>query len=701
MGMLKKLQEEIVLEKRVVLSCMLLFLTAGIASAVFAEDIQTLDVVEVVDSAENVVGTADSANEGTVLKKQLDARTVYRPGGLLEIMPGLIVTQHSGEGKAGQYYLRGFNLDHGTDLRITVDGMLVNQRTHGHGQGWADLNFLIPELVGSMQYKKGPYYAEDGDFASAGATNLNYVNTLKQGIAVATAGQNGYSRALLADSSGIGNGSLLYALEYLHYDGPWTSPEDFLKLNGVLRYSIGSEENGFNITAMAYKSEGNATNQIARRAVDSGLISRFDSLDPSDGAETSRYSLSSSWQRAGGSSVTKANIYMIAHELDLYANVTYFMDDPVNGDQFKQSDRRVMTGFNTSHVWLTNWGGHEAENTIGIQLQNDNIFVGLDKTKQRRTLSVVRFDHVVESSAGIYFQNSLRWTEKFRTVAGLRSDFYQARVDSDNSANSGMLSDSITNPKLSIILGPWIQTEFFINMGGGFHSNDVRGTTITTTPGAGVGANLPAKKSPLLVRSRGYELGARTAAVSGLQSSLALYVLDFDSELVFIGDAGTTSPGRPSRRIGFEFANYYTPTAWLTIDADISYAQARFTAADPAVSGYHIPGAVEGVASLSAAVDNLGPYFGSLQLRYFGPRALIEDNSVRSKATTSLNGRIGYKLEKNLALALEGFNLLDNRASAIDYYYESQLKGEAEPVADIHFHPIEPRSFRLNVVYYF
>ena len=264
-------------------------------------------------------------------------------------------------------------------------------------------------------------------------------------------------------------------------------------------------------------------------------------------------------------------------------------------------------------------------------------------------LSVVRFDHVVESSGALYFQNSLHWFEKFRSEAGIRADLYRFNVDSDNPANSGQAYDSIINPKLNLIFGPWAKTEFFVNTGGGFHSNDARGTTITVTPGSGPDANLPAQKVSPLVRSRGYEVGARTAIIPGLQSSLTLYQLDFDSELVFEGDAGTTSPGRPSRRLGFEFANFYKPTSWLTIEADFAYAQARFTAPDPdpTVKGDYIPGATEGVGSISVTVNNIGPFFGGLQLRYLGPRPLIEDNSVRSSATTLLSGRIGYKINKN------------------------------------------------------
>jgi hypothetical protein len=392
---------------------------------------------QVQSSSEELIGAADSANQGTVLKKQLDARTVYRPGELMETVPGLIVSQHSGEGKANQFYARGFNLDHGTDLRTSVDGMLVNQRSHGHGQGWTDLNFLIPEIAAGLQYKKGPYYAEEGDFSSAGSVNINYADTLPQGVASISAGQQGFKRLLIADSPKLGAGNLLYAIELQTKDGSWTTPEDYRKFNSVLRYSQGDAQNGFNVTAMAYRGIWNATDQIPQRAVDSGQISRLDTLDASDGGDVYRYSLSTAWQRTRGNGVTRANAYIIQHDLNLFSNFTYFLDDPVNGDQFYQPDKRTLSAANISHAWLTQWSGREVENTIGLQLQNDNIFNGLYNTKTRQTLSTTRRDHIVESSAAVHFQNSLRWMEKFRTVAGLRSDFYGFNVNSDNPANSG------------------------------------------------------------------------------------------------------------------------------------------------------------------------------------------------------------------------------------------------------------------------
>jgi hypothetical protein len=668
----------------------LLFMhTAG-----WAADEQTLGTVTVESSRTSQLGVSDTANVGIVTQKQLEARTVYRPGELLEATPGLIVSQHSGEGKASQFYLRGFNLDHGTDLRTTVDGMLVNQRSHSHGQGWTDLNFLIPELVDHLEFKKGTYYAPEGDFASAGAASINYANKLDQGIASFGIGQNGFERTLLANSPAVGNGNLLYALELYHNDGPFVHPDDYRKINGVLRYSEGNAGNGFNVTAMAYKAKWNSTDQIAQRAVDSGQISRFDAIDPSDGGRSHRYSLSAAWNKTSAMESTSFNAYVIHNQLDLYSNFTYFLDDPVHGDQFNQPDRRTTSAANTAHTWRTKLFGKDSENTVGLQLQNDNIFNGLFSTVNRQRLSTTREDHIVESSVGAYFQNSTTWSDKFRTVAGVREDYYRFNVASNLAANSGAVRDSIASPKLSLIFGPWAKTEYYFNVGTGFHSNDARGTVITTDPKSGD----PADKVTPLVRSKGVEVGVRTEAIAGLQSAFSLYRLDFDSELTFQGDAGTTQAGRPSRRYGFEFSNYYKPRDWLTVDADVAFARARFRDLDPV--GERIPGAVEGVASLALAVDNIGPYFGAIQLRYFGPRPLIEDNSVRSNSTTTLNGRLGYKFSRKLRVQLEGFNLTNRKDSAIDYFYPSRLASEPAGAAinDVHFHPIESRSFRVTMV---
>jgi outer membrane receptor protein involved in Fe transport len=655
-----------------------------------------LNTVVVTGSRASQLDVAPSASAGVVTQKQLEARTVYRPGELLEVTPGLIVSQHSGEGKANQFYLRGINLDHGTDLRTTVDGMLVNERSHAHGQGWTDVNFMIPELASYLDYAKGPYSAEEGDFASAGAVSVNYANTLAQGIASVGVGQNGYTRTLVADSPRAGDGNLLYALELFKNDGPFVNPDTYRKLNGVLRYSEGSESNGFNVSLMAYEAHWNSTDQIPQRAIDDGqLTSRFAAIDPTDGGAARRISLSGAWVRTGADSATSVNGYVIRNKLDLYSDFTYFLDHPDTGDQFEQPDQRTTLGLNASHSWRQKVAGHALETVVGMQLQSDQIENGLYDTAARVRYATTRADHLRERSAGLYVQNAIVWTPWFRTVLGAREDYFHNDVDSDLAINSGVATGRQFSPKAAFIFKPGEKTELYVNLGRGFHSNDARGTTIRVDP---KNPTTPATTERVLVAAQGVELGARTEVIPGLQTSLALYQLNYDSELLFAGDAGTTADtGRPSRRVGVELSNYYKLASWLTVDADLAYARARYRN-DDAV-GQFIPGSVEGVASLALNVDHVGPWFGAVQLRYFGPRPLIEDDSVRSKATGTINGRIGYKISPALRIALEVYNLTNRGDSAIDYYYQSRLPGEpAAGQMDVHFHPIESRSVRLNLV---
>ena len=668
----------------------LLFLHASAGADDFV-----LQRVLVEGSRINQIGLTDSASSGTVGAKDLENRTVYRPGELLEATPGLIASQHSGEGKANQFYLRGFNLDHGTDLATWVDGMPVNQRSHAHGQGWTDLNFLIPELVTRLDYRKGPYSSADGDFASAGKASLSYANRLVAPVASVTLGEDAYARTVLAGSPQALGGNLLYALELMKNDGPWTRPDGYRKVNAVLRYSRGYSNNGWTVTAMHYRGHWNSTDQIPLRAVQNGQLGRFDAIDLSDGGEAQRSSISGSWRRTTGDSASALSAYVIRNHLDLYSNFTYFLNDPVNGDQFAQPDRRVTTGLDGSHTWHA-WksadGKLASDMTAGFQLQNDNIFNGLYDTRARRRIATTREDHIVETSGAVYLENATMWNDALRTVVGVRANNYRFDVDGDRLENAGRAHDTLVTPTLSVAYAPWKHTELYLNYGHGFHSNDARGTVASVDP-----KTLdPVDRTPGLVRSRGMELGLRTVAIPKMETTVSLYRLDFDSELTYIGDAGNTEAGDPSRRYGIELSNIYRANKWVSLNVDAAYARARSRGGNP--DGDRIPGAVEGVAQLGLTVDRVGPWSGALRLRYFGPRPLIEDDSVRSHASTTLNGRIAYRLGKDMRLELEGFNLTDRRDSAIDYYYESRLANETEAVEDIHFHPIEPRTFRLSFV---
>jgi len=634
-----------------------------------------------------------AASAITISGAEVNARPFLRPGEALEAVPGLIVTQHSGEGKANQYFLRGFNLDHGTDLAIRVDGMPVNMPTHGHGQGYADINFMIPELIQSVNVRKGPYFADVGDFSSAGSVAVDYVNKLPKNIAELTFGSFGYRRALAAGSTAVGAGTLLAAFEGVASDGPWDVPDNVRKLNGVLRYSQGTATDGFSLSAMAYSNGWNSTDQVAQRAIDQGLIGRFGSLDPTDGGTSSRFSLSGNWAQSSEYGQSKINAYVINSSLRLYNNFTYFLDDPVNGGQFSQMDRRTVYGLNASHAFDVRVGGIETQTRVGLQTRGDDIRVGLFKTLQRETLSTVRDDSVREGNVGLWADTTARWTDWLRTTVGIREDYFAGRVLSDTPENSGNAQASMTSPKAGIVLGPWYKTEFYGNAGYGLHSNDIRGATITVDP---IDKVTPQDRVPLLVRSKGAEIGVRTKAVEGLTSSLAVFVLDFDSELLFVGDAGTTEPSRPSRRVGVEWTNQYQILPWMRLDLDVAYTRARFTDFDPA--GDFIPGAPAWVAAGGVTFGSETGWFGALRGRYFGPRPLIEDDSVRSQASLIFNARAGYKFDNGLRLQLDVLNLFNAKTNQIEYYYLSRLPGEPiGGVADRHVHPAEPLAVRLTL----
>ena len=658
-----------------------------------------LSEVVVVGRADSLIGIANSASEGNIGHAQLEFRPLLRPGEVLETVPGLIVSQHSGEGKANQYYLRGFNLDHGTDFLTQIEGVPINLVSHAHGQGWTDTGFLIPELVRTIGYQKGVYYAENGDLSSAGAANIQYVNELPSSVINVEGGSFNYSRALFASSHAVGDGQLLYAVEGNYNDGPWQHGNHFHKDNGVLRYSQEKEHSGWSLTLMGYKARWNATDQIASRAVASGLIDRFGALDPTDGGTSQRYSLTGEWHRQDSRSATKFLAFGYYYDLDLFSNFTYFLSNPQRGDQFEQPDKRWVSGLKMSHSLFHTIGSCASTTTAGLQVRNDAIHNGLFFTEARQRYAGVRQDFVRESSVGAYFSNKTSWTDWFRSTVGLRFDEFRFAVDSNLPQNSGVRTASLASPKINLIFGPWAKSEIYASGGFGFHSNDGRGVNTTVDPKTGSPIDSNGKRvkpANPLVRSKGAELGVRTNWFADLQSTVTAWMLDLDSELVFSGDAGTTDASRPSRRYGVELANYYSPFQWLTVDADVSLSHTRFTERAPA--GPYVPGSVESVIAAGATVHDPRGFFGSVRLRYFGPRPLIEDNTVRSHSTSLISADVGFDLNDHWRVQAEAFNALNRKSSAIDYYYPSRLPGEALAGAnDVHFHPVEPRGFRVGL----
>ncbi|WP_315834007.1 TonB-dependent receptor [Bradyrhizobium prioriisuperbiae] len=670
------------------------------------------------------------ASEITVSGETLNARPATRPGEVLEAVPGLIVTQHSGEGKANQYFLRGYNLDHGTDLAIYVDDVPVNMRTHGHGQGYADLNWLMPETVNSLDVAKGPYFADEGDFASVGHLHIGLIDRTEKSMAQVTVGSFGYRRLFGMGSTKLGEGNLLIAGEVGTYDGPWANPDDVRKLNGLVRYTQGTALDGFSITGMAYSNKWNSTDQVPQRAITSGELDRFGAVDPSDGGNTDRFALSARIAGTDDAGSWKANAFAVKSSLNLYNNFTYFLADPVFGDQFHQHDDRIVAGVNASRSFNGSFAGRPMETTFGIQTRYDDISLALTNTYQRTFLANVRSDKVREASVGVYAENTLRWTDWLRTTLGWRGDYYDARVNSlFNANNSGNSSAGIGSPKFTMVLGPFHKTEVFIGAGMGMHSNDARGTTITESP---TDPSTKLSASPLLVRTKGAEVGVRTKIIPGLDSSISLFMLDQASEILFAGDAGDTSPSRASRRYGIEWTNTYRPRRWLELDADLALTHARFVGYNSeqaevfeSLAGYpqaqignapgnYIPNAPAMVASAGITLGEKTGWFGGLRWRYLASTPLTEDNAFRSQATSLFNGRVGYRTDNGWRIQLDVLNLLNTKTNQISYAYGSLIKTDSlynlcypaqiapaavcqNGVMDSIVHPVEPLAVRLTI----
>ena len=671
--------------------------------------------VNVQGREDDLVGLADSATQGTVGAKEIEERPLLRSGEVLETVPGLIITQHAGGGKANQYFLRGFNLDHGTDFAVFLDEMPLNLPSHAHGEGYADMNTVIPEFVKRVNFEKGPYYADVGDYGSAGSAHLEFYKTLPEKLFQVEGGMYGYGRVVFGLSRKVGSGTLLYGGEASHDDGPWTHPDNYYKHNGLLTYSHGDDARGFSITARGYHGKWNSSDQIADNAPP--LVGFFGTLNPTDGGNSQRYSLQAEWHRERAKSKTKITVYGFYYDLDLFSDFTYFLTDTVHGDQFEQRDRRWAVGLDARHSILSQWFGRRVENTFGLQVRNDWIHNGLFQTEDRNRVNktdsgtvlpaTTQEDRFTDVEVGVYWENTIRWAEHFRTDAALRGDVGHVDVTSlITPANSGTAAKALPSPKLTLIFGPWSNTEFYLQGGFSLHSNDARGATQTVQPVSDENPypGTPASRIPLLIPTKGGEIGMRTAALPHLQSTLSLWYLRSASELQQSGDTGGTVPSaQPSNRYGVEWANYYTPLEHVALDFDLADSRAFFTAIDGddaapgSPGGRRVPEAVGLVVSSGIAFHDYRRFSTSLRLRAFGPRDLTSDGIYRSRATVLLNGEVGYRIDEKWRFVVELLNLLNRRDHDIDYAYESRIAPTAEPAFTDVFHPIEPFQVRFGL----
>jgi outer membrane receptor for monomeric catechols len=664
--------------------------------------IERVQQVQISAHYANAVGTSDAASEGIVRGDRLTDLPLLRPGEVLETIPGLVVTQHSGDGKANQYFLRGYDLDHGTDFASFVDGVPVNMPTNAHGQGYTDLNFLIPELVDRIDYRKGPYFAQEGDFASAGSARIHYVDHLDRGLLSLTAGSDDYRRLLLAGSPALpgansaGGPRLLGAIELVGDDGPWDTPEGMRKLNGVLRLGAGDRDNGWSIDALGTHSHWTSTDQVPLSLIESGQLGRYAALDPTDGGRSARAVLSGEWHAHDERGYTLASAYAAHNALTLWSNFTFFEERPATGDQFEQQESRNYLGGQLARGWQHTLFGLDSTTEAGLQLRHDRIDVGLFDSQARVVFRTVSNDRVSETAVGAYLQNTTAWTPWLRSLVGLRADDLRMRVDAlQTPANSGRRSADRLSPKLSLILGPWAHTEFFANAGRGFHSNDARGAIARVDPTTGDAA----AAVPALVPSKGAEIGLRSEIVPGLQTSLALWRLDSDSELVYSADSGSTKANGASRRRGVEWNNHLVLNRWLLVDADMAWTHARYADANAnGDAGDRIPNAVGRVGSLGVTLHQLGPWSAGLVTRYIGAYPLSQDGTLTTPSSWTSNLQIRRDLGQRVAVTLDVLNLFDRRFYDIAYEQDYRVAPTAPVVPDgVTVHPGEPREFRVTL----
>lgn len=728
--------------------------TSGTAAPERAEakvmGLETLDEISVEGRSNALEGVATSASQGQVSNNDFKYHPLSRPGELIEVVPGMISTQHSGTGKANQYFLRGFNLDHGTDFATWVDGIPMNLRTNAHGQGYLDLNSLIPEMIDTIEFGKGPYYADQGDFSSAGYARMatknrvtGFNNTGNRGFARLEGGQFDFYRALIANSNAIGGGDLLYAGEFSAYDGPWVVPENSSKYNGMLKYTLGEKDWRIAFNGKAYYSHWVATNQIPLLELGTSLNptccditgqdgfgpdGRFGSMNPSDHGVTSRYSGSMNVTSKGNDYQNELNLYALYYDLDLFSDFTYFSTNPVQGDQINQHERRVQAGGNVEQTWFHTLQGLDLENKLGMQLRHDRIrSLGIRNTWQQQPVIDNSFlppslYNVDETSIWFYGRNETLWTPWMRSILAGRSDTFWFDVQSItpgfeyNVQNSGNTSATVLSPKFNLIFGPWSNTEIFINSGYGYHSNDARGTVMHYNPDGSAATPV----SPL-AWSRGAETGVRTQYLPGLNTTLAVWYLQMSSELVFTGDAGTTEPTPGTNRYGVEWTNFYKPLDWLTFDADFALTSSRYqdiqdpecasavinVPANGCGNGYSVPNAIGRVISAGAQLDLPEGFFANLRLRSFGQAALNNDATAWLGSTNILNVGTGWH-NHFVKVEIDIFNVLDSQANDIAYWYQYGLcntfsTGRQCPDGNVTqynattFHPIQPRMVRAGI----
>ena len=654
---------------------------------------------------------ADAASHILVSQRDLELRPRLRPGDILEAVPGLFAVQHAGGGKANQYFLRGFDADHGTDVAFFVDGVPVNMPSHGHGQGYADFHFLIPELVVTLDAVKGPYYASYGDFATAGAINLRLAESFDQSFASFQVGQFGVLRGLVVASPKLGDTwRTLLAVEGFKDDGPFVNPERLGRFNAFARITHDLGEGKLSLTAMSYSSGWNGSGQIPARAVcgegEAGApppsrfgqpcIDHFGSVDPTEGGSTQRHQGSIAYSLTGRHEDLQAMAYAISYRFRLYSNFTFFDRDPQNGDEIEQSDARFVVGTDVRYRNHQHVGRSTFRTTLGTQVRYDGIENSLYYAHARERLSPQVDADIGETSIGVFAEEDVRLTKQLRFVAGLRAQRVDVRVDdklesltTQGNATSGLANAFQVLPKLMWIVSPVDGWDLFASFGRGYHSNDARGAVRQVDP------------ARLMTPATGYEVGTRVTPLKGLSLSAAAFLLDLDSELVWLGDEGTTEASTKTRRYGVELSARYRISNWLYADLDGTLAHASYVA--NAGNGDAV--ALAPTRTFTAGVGARPTFghwtpFGSLRVKALGDRPANQDGSLTAEGFVIVDANAGVRW-RDVEVGLDVQNLLGATWREVNFATTTRLSYEPQAVNGIHYSPGWPRTVMGRFTVYF
>ncbi|QZH76087.1 MAG: TonB-dependent receptor [Erythrobacter sp.] len=655
----------------------------AIAQEEAQEDAETGETIYVYGRGEERIGTAGAASEGGIAGADIDLRPLLRPGELLEATPGLIATQHSGGGKANQFFLRGFNLDHGTDYSVYLDDVPLNFRTHGHGQGYLDVNGLIPETVARVDYRKGPYRVDAGDFSFVGSSAITTHDRMAPFVSV-EAGSFDYYRVVGGGSVPLAGGDLLLAGQAKFNNGPWQLPEDFEGYSALAKFSRPLGQGEFSLSYNYYSANWAPTEQVPDRIVGTELCAdRYCSLDLTLRGRTERGIVTAGYV----SDDWRVTAWGQHYDWSLLNNFTFLLEDPVNGDQIRQFESRWSLGGRVEHTALFS---DAFSLRVGGEVRHDDIGpIGLDETIAGETEFNYNSFGVRETSLGLYAEAVWRPTERLMVIAGLRGDWYDFETQALDGVDvwSGEASDHVFSPKLGVNYEVADGVALYANWGEGFHSNDARGVTN------------PASPAPGLVEGHFEEVGGRFER-GGLILTGVYWWSSIESELIYVGDSGAVEPSDPGRRHGYELTAFWRPTRWLALDGVWTGTTSRFEGL-PAGENF-VPGALENSGELGV-IAAFPEWNAAARLRYLGPHPLVEDNSVRGASTTLVNARLAWTPQRQDLLQgwefhAELLNALGSQADDIDYYYETRLPGEPPGgVLGTNSRVVEPRQLRVGV----